>query len=178
MGHKYSKQQILEGAVEVARRDGLSRLTYGRVADHLGVTDRMVVYYLPTKNDLITEVIASLGAQLQEALGDAFTDTAADHRALLAAAWPVLSDPAADPTFALFFEAAGLAAAGREPYRTLVPMLVQGWIDWAATFLEGDGEARRAEAAAAVAVLDGLLLVRQLAGPGAADAAADHLGLT
>lgn len=178
MGHKYSKEQILEGAVEVARQEGLSRLTYGRVAAHLGVTDRMVVYYLPTKDDLITEVVASLGSQLQATLGAAFTTPAADHRGLVAMAWPVLSDPAADSTFALFFEGAGLSAAGREPYRTLVPMLLQGWIDWAASFIEGDDDLRRTEATAAVAMIDGLLLVRQLVGPEAADRAADRLGIS
>ena len=177
MGHKYTKDQILGGAVDVARQHGLSQLTYGRVAEHLGVTDRMVVYYLPTKDDLISEVITSVGLQLQQTLVEAFTDTAADHRDLLRAAWPVLATPHADPVFALFFEAAGLAAAGREPYRSLVPLLVTGWIDWAAGFIQGDDETRSAEAVAAVATVDGLLLVRQLAGGDAADRAAARLGI-
>lgn len=40
-----------------------------------------------------------------------------------------------DRIFALFFEANGLAVAGREPYRTLIPSLVDIWIDWAAQFI-------------------------------------------
>ena len=92
-------------------------------------------------------------------------------------AWPVLATKDADPFFALFFEANGLAAAGREPYRTLVPALVQAWIDWAATFVEGTAKQRRSEAEAAIALLDGTLLLRQLAGPAAADRAARKLGI-
>ena len=45
-----------------------------------------------------------------------------------ARAWPVLVRSDAEPVFALFFEAAGLGATGREPYRTLVPQLVDALV--------------------------------------------------
>jgi hypothetical protein len=38
-----------------------------------------------------------------------------DHLELLATAWPILARAEVDPVFALFFEASGLAATGREP---------------------------------------------------------------
>ena len=79
--------------------------------------------------------------------------------------------------FALFFEANGLAAAGREPYRTLVPQLVDAWITWAAEFFQGTPAQRRTEAETAIALLDGLLLLRQLAGPEAAARAARRVGV-
>jgi hypothetical protein len=88
----------------------------------------------------------------------------------------LLARPEVDPVFALFFEAGGLAAAGVEPYATLVPVLMAGWIDWAASFIRGAAAHRRTEASAAIAVLDGLLLVRQLAGAAVADRAARGLG--
>jgi hypothetical protein len=93
------------------------------------------------------------------------------------AAWPILARTDADPVFALFFEASGLAATGRDPYRTLVPQLVDAWITWAAEFIAGAPARRRAEAEAAIAQLDGLLLLRQLAGPDAADRAARRIGV-
>ncbi|MFI5837850.1 hypothetical protein ACIA5A_29650 [Micromonospora sp. NPDC051300] len=98
-----------------------------------------------------------------------------DRRALVRAAWAVLGRPAADPVFALFLEANGLAASGRAPYRTVVPRLVEEWIVWAGELLPDD-VGRRAEAEAAIALIDGLLL-RQLAGPEAADRAAGRMGL-
>ena len=177
MGHKHTREDLLAGAVATAFADGLSQVTFGRVAKRLGISDRTVVYYFPTKDDLIAEIIVSMGARLQESLGDAFASPAPDHRALTAAAWPILASEDADPVFALFFEANGLAAAGREPYRTLVPQLVEEWIAWAADFVEGTPEEQRAEALASIALLDGLLLLRQLVGPGAADEAASRLGV-
>jgi hypothetical protein len=94
---------------------------------------------------------------------------------MLSAAWPVLARPEHDPVFALFFEAGGLAAAGREPYRSLVPQLVAAWVEWAAGLTNGTRERRHNEAAAAIATIDGLLLFRQLAGPKAADQAAQRI---
>jgi len=176
MGHKHTKAEILDGALGAAFDDGLSQLTFGRLAKRLGISDRIVVYYFPTKDELIAEVLYAMGAQLQATLAPTFSSPAADHLELLRTAWPVLAHPDADPVFALFFEAAGLAATGREPYRTLVPQLVEAWIDWAGEFVSGTPKRRRSEAEAAIAILDGLLLLRQLAGPEAADRAARRIG--
>ncbi len=177
MGYRHTKQEILEGALATAMDDGLSQLTFGRVAKRLGINDRTVVYYFPTKEALITEVVMSMGIQLQDTLGEAFSTPAADHLELARRAWPVLTRDEADPIFALFFEANGLAATGRAPFDTLVPVLVDAWIEWVMGFLTGTASERRAEAGAAIAVLDGLLLLRQLAGAAAAAKAAKRLGV-
>jgi AcrR family transcriptional regulator len=177
MGYRHTKDDILAGALAAVFEDGLSQLTFGRLAKRLGISDRIIVYYFPSKDDLIGEVLLVVGAQLQTTLAPAFATPATDHLGLLRAAWPVLARPEADPVFALFFEAGGLAASGREPYRTLVPQLVELWIEWAAAFVGGTAKRRRSEAEAAIAVLDGLLLIRQLAGPEIADRAARRLGV-
>lgn len=90
----------------------------------------------------------------------------------------MLSQPELYPTFGLLFEANGLAAAGREPYKTLAVQLMQGWIEWLANSFDGTTEERRIEAQAAIALVDGLLLMRQLSGPAAADQAAVRLGIS
>jgi len=177
MGHKHTKEEILAGAVAAALEDGLSQLTFGRLAKRLEISDRIVVYYFPTKDDLIAEVLMAMGTQLQETLAPAFSSPADDHQALARAAWPVLARSRADPVFALFFEAAGLAAIDREPYRTIMSQLIELWIGWASGFVRGDARRRRAEAEAAVALIDGLLLFRHLAGAEAAERAARRLGI-
>ena len=47
---------MLAAAVDVARAEGLSSLSFGRVARQVGTNDRTVVYYFPTKADLIGAV--------------------------------------------------------------------------------------------------------------------------
>jgi len=177
MGHRHDKDEILRAALDAALDEGLSQLTFGRLASRLGINDRTVVYYFPTKHDLVTEVVTALGERLQQALAEAFSVPADDHCALARAAWPVLANEDNDPIFAVFFEATGLATAGREPYRSLVSELVAGWIDWTAAHVSGPPERQRAEAEATVALIDGLLLLRQLAGPAAADRAAARLDI-
>lgn len=177
MGHKHDKETILASALEAALDEGLSQLTFGRLAKRLGISDRIVVYYFPNKNDLIREVLTAMGLEVQQALASAFTTPAEDHTALLRSAWKVLAHPKVDPLFALFFEANGLAAAGREPYKSIVPGLVEVWIVWTSGFFTGTAKQRRTKAEAAMAMMDGLLLLRQLAGPEAANRAARTLGV-
>jgi AcrR family transcriptional regulator len=168
---------MLGAALAAALDGGLTQLTFGRLADRLGISDRMVVYYFPSKDDLIREVVMSLGLRLQDTLAEVLVQPVDGHLALVAAAWPVLARPAADPVFALLFEAAGLAASGQDPYRSLMPELFDAWIEWASTLLTGPARRRRASAEAAIAVLDGLLLLRHLAGPDAATRAAKVVGV-
>lgn len=177
MGHKHTREQILAGAVAAALEEGISRLTFGRLAKRLAISDRIVVYYFPSKDALITAVLVEVGDRLQEGLAVAFAAPATDHLQLARSAWPHLARPEADPIFGLFFEAIGLAASGLEPYRALATRLIAAWIDWLAEFFEGSPDDRRAEAEAALALIDGLLLIRQLSGPAAADRAAARLGV-
>lgn len=177
MGYRHTKAEILEGALAAAFDEGVSQLTFGRLAKRLGISDRVIVYYFPTKDDLISEVLVGLGVELQAALAPVFASKVADHVEMLRVAWPVVARDEVDPVFALFFEASGLAAAGCEPYRSLVPRLVEGWIEWAGDFISGTAAHRRTEAATMIAVIDGLLLLRQLAGPEVADRAARGLGV-
>ena len=178
VGYKHTKADILEEALRAATDDGLSQLTFGRLAKRLGISDRTVVYYFPSKDDLIGEVILAMGVQLQATLAEAFATPAKDHLEIVALTSQMLATDDVDPIFALFFEANGLAVAGREPYVSLVPSLVTMWIDWVAEFIDGGPDDRRAEAEAAIAVIDGLLLVRQLAGADAAERAAGRIGVT
>ena len=168
----------MQGALAVAFEGGLNTLSFGRVGRHLGISDRTVVYYFPTKAALVGEVVTAIGRQLQARLDHAVDARADDHLTLLRRLWPLLATSESDPAFSLFFEASGLAASGQSPYDELVPGLVAAWVDWAASHLDGTPERRRAEAEATIALADGLLLFRQLAGADAARRAADRLGIT
>ncbi|WP_143544360.1 MULTISPECIES: TetR/AcrR family transcriptional regulator [unclassified Rhodococcus (in: high G+C Gram-positive bacteria)] len=175
MVKRHSREEMLSVALEAALEGGLSRLTFGRLAARLKISDRTVVYYFPTKDDLVTSVLSVVGDRLQTVLAAAFSTPMRDHRALVATAWPVVAQPEYDPLFGLYFEAIGQATAGLEPYRSVASHLVEGWIEWLGGFVVGDAHHRRTEAAAAVAMLDGLLLMRLLGSSDLADTASTSL---
>lgn len=178
MGYKHSREELLDAAVGVAHEHGISNLSFGRVAARLGINDRTVVYYFPSKAALVGEVLLVLGARLQVLLEGAFGPDPRPVTDLLADAWSTLATVDADPTFAAFFEVTGLASAGVDPYPEVAAGLVAAWQDWLvpriATTPGGD---RTGAALGLIAQLDGLLLLRQVAGPAAADAAARALGV-
>jgi AcrR family transcriptional regulator len=177
MGHKYTREQILDDAVAMALNEGLSSLTFGGLAKHLGTSDRVIVYYFPSKATLVTDVLLEVGNRLQQALAGALLEPAKDHQQLVRTAFKVLARDEFDPLFAVYFEVCGLAATGVAPYHDLAAPLTEGWIDWLAKFFTGTTKRRRAEAEASLALIDGMLLLRQLAGPAAADRAAKVLGV-
>lgn len=175
---KHDEGEILEAAVKLALEEGISRLTFGRLATRLEISDRIIVYYFTNKDTLISAVLQSFGSRLQTILGDAFGSGATDHVDLLSAAWPVLSDNQNDAIFGLLLEVNGFAAAGREPYATLAPLLIEAWIDWLETFIDGPPDHRRTEATTAVTILDGLLQIRLLGSDQHARTAALRLGIS
>lgn len=172
MGYRHDRSELLDIAVELVLDRGIAHLTYGQVASRAGTTDRAVVYYFSTKDDLLGEVIGGIGERLVALVASAFGPAPMPARALEQRAWPVLSSAEGDRLFSVLFEVAGRTRRDRGPN----PMadLVEGWVDWLAARVDRpDPVQRRATALAMVATLDGLLVMRHTAGPElAAEAAA------
>ncbi len=178
MGYRHSEEDLLDAAVAVALDRGIAAVTFAAVASRAGVTDRTVVYYFADKATLVGAVVAAIGERLQRVLAEAFGEVSLPVDDLMQRSWPVLATPATDPLFAVFLQVLGLATAGVEPYRSLAVTFVDGWVGWLAPRIDAPTPAaRRHAAAAAMAQLDGLLLLRSVAGPRLANDAARQLGI-
>lgn len=178
MGYRHSAEEILEAAVEVALESGIAALTFSRVGGRLEISDRTVVYYFPTKLDLVNAVAGALVTDMVNLLEDAFGSKPLNQKELMNRAWPVLTTPSADRVFALYFEIIGLAGSGHAPFDTLAAGLVAGWVDWLSPRMLGSSaKIRRRRALATVAHVDGLLLVRHVLGAAEAEAAAAETGI-
>ena len=175
LGYKYSKEDILKAALESSLEDGVGGLTFGRVARRMGIADRTVVYYFPTKQVLIQGVIEAHSAHLQRVLAQAFDQPASDCWGLVRAAWPVMSSPEADPVMRLFFEIIGMSIRGVEPFCHVVAPALRAWVGSLEPLLHVPPSRRQAEAEAALAVIDGLLLLHFTAGEDVAARAFERL---
>jgi AcrR family transcriptional regulator len=171
---RHSRSEMLAAAVDVAIAGGLHQLSFGRVALHLGIADRTVVYYFPTKEQLVSEVIEAAGARFISLLNEAFGEDPKPTSELFHRAWPILTTPEADQTFKLFFELVGLAASGVHPFVSLAPQVMAGWLSIVLPRVLAESGSVRSSALALIAQVDGLLLLRQTLGIEAANEAAQQ----
>lgn len=178
VGYRHSADDILDAAVAIALESGIAALTYASVGSRLSISGRTVVYYFPTKLDLVNAVTGALVADMVGLLEEAFGSEPLGETDLMRRAWPVLTTPTADKVFALYFEIVGLASSGQAPYGALATGLVAGWVDWLEPRVRGSTVAvRRRRALATVGQIDGLLLLRHVLGGEAADEAALAMGI-
>lgn len=175
MGYKYDEHTILEQALLEALDNGLSQLTFGSLARRMGISDRSIVYYFPTKDHLLLSVVTALGERLMPLLAQAFGEDPLPPDELFGRAWKVLATPRADPVIGLFFEVVGLGAAGVAPYADLGGAVLTAWLDWVEPFVDAPATERRETAIALVGALDGMLLVRAMLGARKANQAAAHI---
>lgn len=109
---------------------GLSDSGIRALAKAAGTSDRMLIYYFGTKEDLIREstslIVAGLAEQLDLVLGQNRRSPAR----LLEDLTNACSDPAFFPTIQLWFEVVGLAARDVAPYKKLSHDIAEVFIDW------------------------------------------------
>ncbi|MGY1730667.1 TetR/AcrR family transcriptional regulator [Geodermatophilus sp. SYSU D01045] len=173
--HGEQRAAYLAGAVEHVLREGVATLSLRPLAAALGTSDRMLLYYFGTRDDLLAAVLGAVGEQLQAGLTGALPDGAVPPGRLLPLVWAALQESGAEAHVRLYLEVCGLAARGRQPHADLARRVAEDWLGWVGPRLAVDDGEREAAAAGLLAALDGVLLVRAVAGPDRAEAAAGWL---
>lgn len=170
MGYFHSGDQILAAAVAAAQEVGLGDLTYRVVGERLSLPPRTVVYYFPTKKDLVVSVLGVVAEQVEGAMTRELGDGPLGVVQAFSGMWRALATDEMDPFFRLYVELVGLAAARRKPFDDLMFKIYHEWIDWLEPRMAGPTPQRRAAAVAAYGLVDGLLVARCI---GARDATSE-----
>jgi AcrR family transcriptional regulator len=155
---RHDRDALLAAAVAVALEHGLATLTFAAVGQRAEVPDRTVVYYFPTKPDLVGAVVTAMAAGVVETL-------AADP-----GPWPVaqaparlralLSTPATSTVLTRWLELCLMGADPSSPYRPMARGLGEAFVDLVAGRLADVPEAgRRTAAARVLALVDGAMLL-------------------
>ncbi|HMQ27090.1 MAG TPA: TetR/AcrR family transcriptional regulator [Acidimicrobiales bacterium] len=164
------RDELLDGAVAWTIEHGLADLSLRPLAKALGTSDRMLLYYFGTKDDLVAAIVDRAADGLAAALELVLPELSRSPKAFVDGIWGLLTDPAAQGVVDLFLELFVLTRRRGEPYRSASSRVVARWIELATPALVSMGlPARQAPGvvAAALAQLDGGIL---LAAAGATDA--------
>jgi AcrR family transcriptional regulator len=150
------KQDLLESVVADLRANGIGDRSLRDLAAAVGTSHRMLIHHFGSRAGLLTEVVRRVEAEQRAFLGS----IAAEPADISVAMWERLREPAVWPNERLFFECYARAARGEAPYASLLPGLVDDWLDAFAPDNPSDPAARRARAEArlSLALFRGLLL--------------------
>ena len=164
------RDELLDGAVAWAVEHGLADRSLRPVAWSLGTSDRMLLYYFGTKDELVAAVVDRAADGLAGALELVLPELSRSPKAFVEGIWGLLTDPAAQGVVDLFLELFVLTRRRGEPYASASGRVIARWVELAAPALVSMGvPARQAPGvvAASLAQLDGGIL---LAAAGATDA--------
>ena len=159
-------------------RDDRRQAALDRIADHLlahglapsslralghasGTSDRMLLYYFADKDEIILLALQTICLRLARMLEEAMGETARlPPGPLLRQLAPAMRGAMLRPYMRFWLELASLAARDQEPFRTAAGQIAGYFIDWVAGRLDiEDATLRAGEAAALVALLDGVVLL-------------------
>jgi AcrR family transcriptional regulator len=174
-GRPEQRESFLVGAVDHVLRHGVATLSLRPLAAALGTSDRMLLYYFGSREQMLVAVLGVVGERLQAQLAAALPAEPVPPPALLQALETALREPGADAALRLYVEVGGLASRGQEPYRTVAAAVARGWLSWLASRLDVPEEERAGAAAGVLVLVDGLLLVRFVASDEVAGRAAGWL---
>jgi AcrR family transcriptional regulator len=150
------KQDLLDAVVADFQASGIGDRSLRDIAAAVGTSHRMLIHHFGSRQGLLTEVVRRVEAE-QRAF---FTSVAVPADQLSLVMWQRLREPELWPAERLFFECYARAARGEVPYDSLLPGLVDDWLDASAPANPGDPAAvrARAEARLSLALFRGLLL--------------------
>ena len=151
------KQELLDAVVAEVERGGIGDRSLREIGAAVGTSHRMLIHHFGSREGLLTEVVRKVESDQRRFLEslDLLPDQAMEEM------WQRLSDPRLWPTERLFFECYARATRGEPPFASLLPGLVDDWLDAAegrGLVWPGDARAERARARAGLAIFRGLLL--------------------
>lgn len=123
------RADLLDAVVDYVCKHGVARLSLRPLAQAVDSSPRVLLYYFNSKEDLVTEVLERAGAR-QRHLFERLRTERLDSIDACREIWNIMSAPAAEPIFRLFFEVYGLALQDRKRYARFLKRVVEPWLEF------------------------------------------------
>ncbi len=124
------KQQIIQAITKHLVANGLSDVGLRSLAAVGGTSDRMLIYYFGTKDELMGEVLQTLASGFALQLDAILGEHQRGAETLFEELWAISDNPEFLLIIRLWFEIVGQAARGREPYAENAVAIGNSWLAW------------------------------------------------
>ena len=118
------RQEIVEAAASHLIKYGFQSSGIRAIAKSAGVSDRMIMYYFETKDDLVSAALEMIGEGLAAGMESAVPKGNATPNQILEALSKTMQSDEVQAIMRLWFEIIGLAMRGQEPYRKTAALLL------------------------------------------------------
>lgn len=142
------RAELLSGALSYFATHGIAGLSLRPLAAGLGTSDRMLIHYFGTKDNLIGQALIAAMPDLSSAVAGGEGDATDVARRI----WQEMAGGSQQNRVRVMIEVMALSLTQPEPYRQIALNATHAWIDPIARRLQRDG-APAAEAAATATVL-------------------------
>ncbi|HET9028940.1 MAG TPA: TetR/AcrR family transcriptional regulator [Candidatus Aquilonibacter sp.] len=150
------RAELLEAIVDYVFEHGLSDLSLRPLADAVGASPRVLLYYFgPSKSDLIQAIIAGVRDRQLRGFAAIRESPFGSPREACLAVWTIMTQPALGPLFRFFFELFGLALVDRSTYAAFLDHAIEDWLAFFSEPLIAGGVSRDEARARATIVLAG-----------------------
>jgi|SRR5919198_2244882 AcrR family transcriptional regulator len=112
------REQWAQAATDYVLEHGLIGLSLRPLAADLGTSDRMLLYYFDSKDDLVATVLRASNDRATAYVNGLPPST--DLRQAVHDLWAAMRSPTVDRCARLYVEAAALGLLGQEPYASVV----------------------------------------------------------
>lgn len=137
------------------------------LAESVGISDRMLMYYFEKKEDLIAQALLLLAEGMTASLDELIPQNRASVRQIVNALTAIDNqNDLQRGVLMLWFEIIGLAVRGGDPYRATAKQILEGYEAWIANKLPPDQKHRATET---LAQIEGQIMLDLLAHPRESD---------
>jgi AcrR family transcriptional regulator len=153
------RTELLDAMADHMLVAGLAGSSLRPLARAAGTSDRMLLYYFPTKDALIAATLTHVAQRMAGMLAATVGEVQLAAPQLL----PLLAEQTLHPRFrpylALFLEVASRAARGDTLCRTVGAEVAEGFLDWIGGQLDAPPERLRADALAILTEIEGRVVL-------------------
>lgn len=121
--------ELLERIVDYVMANGLAELSLRPLAEAVGSSPRVLLYYFESKEALVDAVMLR-ARERQRAIFADLPRNPASYRETVRAAWDVMSASQHEGVFRLFFEVYGLALQDTTRFPGFLDRAVGDWLDY------------------------------------------------